>query len=165
MTLSLIILTIGRPLLYYYYYYWFSFQSFFFYTSISCIIIFYYPWEFFTAELADGLSLEFEWQQVPSSLKDSSQYSGWSKQCCCLDCLSLSPLFPSPFTNPLVTVPRAPIIIGITVTFMFHGFFNSLVKFRYLSFFSLSFNFTIPLIKLIIFRGNMSLIYGNSKQQ
>ena len=30
-----------------------------------------------------------------------------------------------PFIHPLVTVPRAPIAIGITVTFMFHSFFNS----------------------------------------
>ena len=45
-----------------------------------------------------------------------------------------------PFNNPLVTVPNAPITIGTTVTFMFHGFFfNSLARSRYLSFFSLSF--------------------------
>ena len=49
----------------------------------------------------------------------------------------------SPFINPLVTVPRAPITIGIIVTFMFHGFFNPLDKSKYLSFFSLSFNFTL----------------------
>ena len=30
---------------------------------------------------------------------------------------------PSPFNNPLVTVPKAPITIGIIVTFMFHSFF------------------------------------------
>ena len=30
----------------------------------------------------------------------------------------------SPFTNPLVTVSKAPIIIGIIVTFMFHSFFQ-----------------------------------------
>ena len=48
----------------------------------------------------------------------------------------------SPCTNHLVTVPRAPIIIGITVTFMFHSFFNSLTRSRYLSFFSLSLSFT-----------------------
>ena len=41
-----------------------------------------------------------------------------------------------------MTVPRAPISLGINVTFMFHSFFNSLAKLRYLSFFSLSFNFT-----------------------
>ena len=33
--------------------------------------------------------------------------------------------FFSPFTNPLVTVQRAPITIGITVTFMFYSFLNS----------------------------------------
>ena len=47
-----------------------------------------------------------------------------------------------PIINPSATVARAPITIGINVTFMFHGFFNSLGRSRYLSFFSLSFNFT-----------------------
>ena len=46
-----------------------------------------------------------------------------------------------PFNNPLVTVPKAPVTIGIIVTFMFHSFFNSLVRSRYLSFFSHSFSF------------------------
>ena len=41
-----------------------------------------------------------------------------------------------PFNNPLVTVPKSPITIGIIVTFMHHSFFNSLAKSRYLSFFS-----------------------------
>ena len=49
-----------------------------------------------------------------------------------------------PFNNPLVIVPKAPIKIGGTiVTFMFHSFFNSLAKSRYLSFFSLSFGFIL----------------------
>ena len=48
----------------------------------------------------------------------------------------------SPFINPLVTVPRAPITTGIYVTFMFYSFFNSLARSRYL-FFLLSFNFTL----------------------
>ena len=47
----------------------------------------------------------------------------------------------NPFSNPLVTVPNAPITIGIIVTCMFHSFFNSLAKSRYLSFFSHSFSF------------------------
>ena len=47
------------------------------------------------------------------------------------------------FNNPLVTVPKAPITIGIIVTFMFHRFFNSLTRSRYLSFFSLSFSFIL----------------------
>ena len=40
------------------------------------IIIIIYSLEFFTLVYADSLSLEIEWQQVPSSLQDSSQYSG-----------------------------------------------------------------------------------------
>ena len=38
-------------------------------------------------------------------------------------------------------MPKAPITIGTIVTFMFHSFFNSLGRSRYLSFFSLSFRF------------------------
>ena len=41
----------------------------------------------------------------------------------------------SPFNN---TFSKAPIPIGIIVTFMFHSFFNSRARSRYLSFFSLS---------------------------
>ena len=37
----------------------------------------------------------------------------------------------SPFSNPLVTVPNAPITIGIIVTSMFQSFFNSLARSRY----------------------------------
>ena len=48
-----------------------------------------------------------------------------------------------PFNNPLVTLPKAPIAIGIIVTFMFHSFFNSLARSRYLSFFSHSFSFIL----------------------
>ena len=45
-----------------------------------------------------------------------------------------------PFNNPLVTVSKAPTTIGIIVTFMFHSFFNSLARSRYLSFISHSFS-------------------------
>ena len=45
-----------------------------------------------------------------------------------------------PFNNTLVTVPKAPITIGIIVTFMFHSFFNSLARSMYLSLFSHSFS-------------------------
>ena len=48
-----------------------------------------------------------------------------------------------PFNNPLVTVPNAPITIGTIVTSMFHSFFNSQARSRYLSFFSLSFIFIV----------------------
>ena len=48
-----------------------------------------------------------------------------------------------PFNTPSVTVPKAPITIGTIVTFMFHSFFNSLARSRYLSFFSHSFSFIL----------------------
>ena len=48
-----------------------------------------------------------------------------------------------PFANPLVTVPKAPITIGIIVTSIFHSFFKSLARLRYLSFFSHSFSFIL----------------------
>ena len=54
------------------------------------LLHFFTPWKFFTSALADGLSLESEWQQVSSSLQDSSQYSGRSQQYCSLDCLHSS---------------------------------------------------------------------------
>ncbi len=49
----------------------------------------------------------------------------------------------STFSNPFVTVPNAPITIGIIVTCMFHSFFNSLARLEYLSFFSHSFSFIL----------------------
>ena len=49
----------------------------------------------------------------------------------------------NPFSNPFVTVPDTPITIGIIVTRMFHSFFHSLARSRYLSFFSLSFRFIL----------------------
>ena len=45
-----------------------------------------------------------------------------------------------PFINPLVTVSNTPITI---VTSVFHSFFNSLARSRYLSFFSHSFSFIL----------------------
>ena len=47
------------------------------------------------------------------------------------------------FNNPLVIVPKAPITIGAMVPFIFHSFFNSLARSRYLSFFSHSFSFIL----------------------
>ena len=46
---------------------------------IIIIIIIIISLEFFTSALADILSRKFEWQQVSSSLQDSSQYSGRSQ--------------------------------------------------------------------------------------
>ena len=49
--------------------------------------------------------------------------------------------FSSPFNNPLVTVPKAPITTDVFVTFIFDNFVNYLARLRYSSFFSHSFNF------------------------
>ena len=43
------------------------------------IIIIIHTLKLFTSAIADGFSLESEWQQVFSSLQDSSQYSGRSQ--------------------------------------------------------------------------------------
>ena len=47
------------------------------------------------------------------------------------------------FNKRLVTVPKAPVTICIIDTFIFHSFFNSLARSRYLSLFSHSFRFTL----------------------
>ena len=51
--------------------------------------------------------------------------------------------FSSPFSNPLVSVPKVPITIDIIVTLMFHSFFNSLARSRYLPYFLYSFSFIL----------------------
>ena len=61
--------------------------------AFKSITIITRPWELLTSVLADGLSLEFEWQEISSSLQDSSKYSGRSQQCCSLDCLNSSSYF------------------------------------------------------------------------
>ena len=45
-------------------------------SSLSLLLL--SPFEVFTSASTDGLSLEFERQQVSSSFQDSSQYSGRS---------------------------------------------------------------------------------------
>jgi hypothetical protein len=47
-------------------------------------------------------------------------------------------LFPD-FFNPLVTIPVAPMITGMTIHFMFHIRWISILKFLYFNFFSDSF--------------------------
>ena len=58
------------------------------------LLLFFFCFEiFFTQAQAGGFSLGFEWQQVSSSLQDSSQYSGQSQQCCSSDSLQPSSYF------------------------------------------------------------------------
>ena len=109
------------------------------------LLLLFIPLEFFTSVLADGFSQEFDDSK-------SSQVSRTHLRI--LDILSNAVIwivptrpptlkFSRPFDNPLVIVPKATITIGIIVTFMFHGFFNSLARSRYLSFFSHSFSFIL----------------------
>ena len=96
--------------------------------------------EFFLPALVDGLSLESEWQQVSSSfhLTDFNNVVVWM--------VSARPPISnsfSPFTKPLGIVPSAPITIGITVTFMFHSFFSSQTRSKYLSLFFISLIFVL----------------------
>ena len=95
---------------------------------ISGILLLFIPfWEFFTQALADGFSQEFELQHVSRTLLSVLA----DLRNAVVRMVSTRPLISkssSPCTNPLVTIPRAPITIGIIVTFMFHSFFNSLGK-------------------------------------
>ena len=94
--------------------------------------------EFFTSELTGGLSLEFEWRQISKSPGILAVLINAVVLMVC----TRSPTSKSshPFSNPLVTASKAPITIGIIVTFMFHSFFNSLARSRYLPSFSHSFS-------------------------
>ena len=101
--------------------------------------------EFFTPALADGFPPEFEWQQVSSSLLDSSLYFGRSQQCCSLDGLHLWSYF-----KILHTLCQSfGGCIERTNYNWYHRhfhvpkFFNSLARTRYLSLFQLSFSFTL----------------------
>ena len=63
------------------------------YVCTYVLLLSFTPLEFFTSVLTDGFSQEFEWQQVSSSLQDSSQDSGYSLQCCRFDSLCPSANF------------------------------------------------------------------------
>ena len=78
--------------------------------------------KFFTSLLADSLSLESEWQQIPCTLLHILAYLNnavvWMVTAC-----SWIFNFSGRFTKPLVIASSALITIGIPITFMFHSFF------------------------------------------
>ena len=78
----------------------------------------YYFWDFFHESLSDNKSPQVS-RALLSILVDLSNALVWIVS----TRLLISKSF-SPFTNPLVTVRRIPFTIGITVTFMFHSFFQ-----------------------------------------
>ena len=63
--------------------------------------------------------------------------------CCLYILILLISNFSWLFAKPLRIVPSAPTTISITVTLMFHSFFSSPARSKYLSIFSLSFIFTV----------------------
>ena len=108
---------------------------------ILLLLLLFTPLEFFTSALPDGFSLEFEWQKISSSQQDSfsilvvfNNVVVWM-----VSTRPTTSKSSNPFSNPLVTVPNAPITIGIIFTRMFYSFFNSLAR----SVFSPSFNFIL----------------------
>ena len=78
-----------------------------------------------------------------SLLKSPGQYSGWSQKCSSLDGLYSSSYFQvlQSCISPLVIVTRVSITIGITVTFMFHRFFQFPCKVKVLIFLFVFFQF------------------------
>ena len=109
------------------------------------LLLLFYSLEFFTSALAGGFSLESKWQQVPQVSRTRLRILAVLSNAVVWIVSNHPPTSKSsrPFNNPLVIVPKAPITIGTIVTFMFHSFFNSLARSRYLSFFSLSFRFIL----------------------
>ena len=121
-----------------YLYICFSFD--FYFLLFICYCYHYYHYyltscEFLTPAFVDGFSHEYEWQQISLSLQESSQYSGWFQQCCCLDFLDSSPVFNSsrPLSKPLGPVLTLPVTTGLTITLMFYNFLSSLARSKYLS--------------------------------
>ena len=106
---------------------------------IIIIVIIFTHYSFFPPVLPDGLSLEFEWQHFSISLLFSLFWLLSIKLL--FVCLYPKSKSSSPFKNLLITVPKAPIKIGIIFTFIFHSCFNSLPRSRNLSFFWFSFSF------------------------
>ena len=107
------------------------------------ILLLFSPWEFFSHQL-----MVFHWnlsdkspqvsRTLLSIMADLNNAVIWM-----VSTRLLISKFSSSCTGPLATVPRAPITISITAIFMLHSFLSSLARSKYLSFFSLSFNFTL----------------------
>ena len=108
----------------------------------NIIIIIMLLLESFTTALADTLSLSFSDKNPQVSWILLSIMADFNHAVVRMVSIRrFISKFWGPFTNPLVTVPRATITIGVNLTFMFHSLFNSQARSKYLSFFSLSFNF------------------------
>ena len=66
-------------------------------------------------------------------------------------------------SRPLGTTPKAPTIIDITIAFMFHSFFSSLVRFKYFSRFSFSSLYTLVSWNSTIHKMISSFLFVNTR--
>ena len=110
---------------------------------IRIIAIIFLLESFFPSAKADRFLLAFEWEQISSSLQDSSLYSSRFKKNAVVWTVSTRAVISKsskPCTNHQVNVQRKPITI---VTLKFDRFFNYRARSRYLFIFSYSFNVTL----------------------
>ena len=121
---------------YYYYYYHLYYYYYYYYYTCERFSLQLYPmishWS-----LNDSMSPQVS-RTLLSILTDLNKAVVWM--------VSTPPIISkssSIIINVLTTLTIAPITIDITVSLMFHRFFNSLAMSRYSSFFSFSFNFTL----------------------
>ena len=91
----------------------------------------------FRWRLSDNKSLQ-AFRTLLSILVDLNSAVVWIIFTCALISKSSGPCI-----NPLLTVPNALITYGITITFLFHSFYSSPARSRYLSLFLLSFSFNL----------------------
>ena len=121
----------------YYYYYYYSYYYYYYYYSLIRVFHISVTLMVFHWSLSDSISPQDSWILL-SILAVLNNIVVWMVYTCPPTSKSSSP-----FSNPLVTVPRALITFGKIVTGVFHSFFNSLARSRYLSFFSYSFIFIL----------------------
>ena len=102
------------------------------------------PLEIFISVLADGFSMESDWQS-PQVSRTRLRILAVLSNAVIWIVSTRPPTSKSSrsFNNPLVIVPKAPITTGTIVTLMFHTFLNYLARSRYLSFFAHAFRFIL----------------------
>ena len=112
---------------------------------IILLLLLFTPKEFFTSADADGFNWSLSEKKSPQvSRTPLSILTVFNNSVVWMVSTRLpTSKSSSPFNNPLGTVPIVPITVDTIDTFMFHSFFNSLARSRYLSFFSYSFSFIL----------------------
>ena len=112
---------------------------------MSFSLLLYTLLEFFTSALTDGLTLEFEWQQVSSSLQDSSQDSAALSNAVVRIVSTRPPISKSsrPFNNSFCYCAKRTNHNWHNRYFHVPQLFQFSSNSKFLSFFSLSFRFIL----------------------